>query len=150
MKLLLIFGGERITEFVLTNFEDEKRAHEKVTLAYTFALSGIKIAPGSTGAITSIMDNVLNLPMNLVPDQDAADPSTPWGMSKLIVEQMSEYYSKSDGWNEDGSLLSSHNKMPFSDFEYDEEYSPYEVSTTEQNDDKCNKEWFWEPLLETN
>ena len=63
-------------------------------------------------------------------------------------------YSETDGWNADGSLTNNFNKMPFSDFDY-EEYSAYKqddssiIDQTSGNE-QCKKEWFWEPLLETN
>jgi hypothetical protein len=103
--------------------------------------------------VTSLMDNVLNLPMsNLLGDPDI---STPWGLSKATVDEMSEY-AKSDGWNSDGSMTHGFNKMPVSDFVY-REYSTYKVDpscsdSTNQHYDggesKCAKKWHCEPLLE--
>ncbi len=132
--------------------EDQKIAHEQVALAYSFAYSGMATSPSSSEALKNIMDNVLGLPSNLLDGHGNPDISTPWGLAKSFVDQMSEY-AETDGWNADGSLSSNFNKMPFRDFDYEEysAYKPKENSLKQANSgNQCKKEWFWEPLLETN
>ena len=139
--------------------------HEQLATAYAFAYSATIIAPSSKGPISHIMDNVLKLPMSKL-FEEPIDSSTPWGLARLSVDEMTEF-SKDDGWNSDGSLTHTHNKMPFSDFAF-KAYSPYETSPNKPrsridvnifsdfarrgNDDKerCFEKWYWEPLLETN
>ena len=86
--------------------------------------------------------------------------STPWGLARLSVDEMTQFldemtqFSKDDGWNSDGTLTHTHNKMPFGDFAF-KAYSPYEALPSvprRGNDDKerCFEKWYWEPLLETN
>merc|ERR1711862_1060798 len=77
-----------------------------------------------TNAMVHIMDNVLELPMNLIME-GSPKTSTPWGLAKYYVDLMYEY-SVSDGWNADGSLANVFNKMAFNDFDYGDykTYSP--------------------------
>jgi len=144
--------GHDDNRICIDNFasEEEKNIHEQVAVAYTFAYSATIIAPGSKDTITDIMDNLLKLPMiNL---DGSPDIGTPWGLAKRIVDQMSDY-AESDGWNADGSLNHDFNKMPFSDFNF-EEYSVYDAlqasAANKYRSDKCNEEWHWENLIETN
>ncbi len=123
----------------------ELKVHQEVASAYAFAYSAIVIAPTSKDVITSIMDNVLKLPMSQLSGEP--DVGTPWGLAKATIDQLTEY-SKSDGWNYDGHLANDFNAMPFCDFDF-EEYSAYQVSRTKNSDKACKKDWNWEPLLET-
>lgn len=83
--------------------DEEKRIHEEVAIAYTFAYSAISAAPSSKTTITHIMDNVLKLPMSNVLSEMEPDLGTPWGLAKVRVEEMYKF-AESDGWNADGSL----------------------------------------------
>jgi len=135
----------------------EKRAHEEVAIAYTFAYSAIQLIPSLNDIVTNLMDNVLKLPMSNLFDNP--EISTPWGLAKANVDDMIEY-AKSDGWNSNGSLSHNFNQMPFSDFDY-KDYSSYlykvnpsSSSSIMRNqhyneESKCVKKWQWEPLLET-
>jgi hypothetical protein len=127
----------------------QKNAHEQVANAYAFAYGAISLSPTVTETVTHIMDNVLGLPMSKL--RGNPPMSTPWGLAKATVDQMSEY-AKSDGWNADGTLTHDFNKMPFSDFDY-EGYTSYKTQSNKNGDlrkSNCNKEWYWEPLLESN
>lgn len=128
------------------------KSHEQLATAYAFAYSAITIvAPCSKDILTNIMENVLMLPMSKLSGEP--DLGTPWGLAKATVDQIAEY-SKSDGWNSEGDLTHTFNKMPFSDFDYKNEYSAYQVASPKasksNNKMSCNKKWYWEPLLETN
>ena len=72
--------------------------------------------PETTKTMTDIMENVLGLPMSNL-DIVPAESGTPWGSVKTMVDETMEFVS-TDGWNADGSLSGSHNKMPYKDFEY--------------------------------
>lgn len=130
--------------------EDQKNAHEQVATTYAFAYSANSVSPNSVQLINDIMDNILGLPMsNLDGDPDI---STPWGLAKSYVDQMSQF-AETDGWNADGSLSNNFNKMPFRDFDYEgySAYKPQEGNSKNESDNhECKKEWSWEPLLETN
>jgi hypothetical protein len=131
----------------------ELHAHEQVATAYAFAYSAIVVSPSSKEIVIHIMDNVLKLPMSKVLVGEP-DIGTPWGLAKAVVDQMTDY-ANSDGWNSDGSLTHEFNKMPFSDFDYNE-YSAYRTTSQTSSSKKqptrkgCNSKWYWEPLLETN
>ena len=60
---------------------------------------------------------------------------TPWGLAREITDEMVEF-SMTDGWNSDGSLSNTFNKMPFSDFELGKEYSTYKTIPNEPRMDK--------------
>jgi hypothetical protein len=126
----------------------QKNAHEHVANAYAFAYSAISVSPTVSETVTHIMDNVLGLPMSNLEGNPLI--STPWGLAKATVDQMSEY-AKSDGWNADGALSHDFNKIPFSDFDY-EDYTSYKMQSNKEGNlrNNCNKEWYWEPLLESN
>ena len=126
----------------------EKKIHEEVALAYTFAYSAITLLPSLNDVVTNLMDNVLNLPMSNLMD-GTPDIGTPWGLAKATVNDMANY-AKSDGWNFDGSMTHDFNKMPFSDFDY-KEYSKYKVSPSSPLDRRncADEKWNWEPLLES-
>ncbi|VEU38101.1 unnamed protein product [Pseudo-nitzschia multistriata] len=131
-----------------------------LAITYAFAYSAMVLIPSITEPLTFIMDNVLNLPMSNLLDESPPDIGTPWGLARATVDDMTEY-SKSDGWNADGSLANDFNKMPFGDFDY-MEYSRYKakdslgsLNATALKEKVCGQDggerttWNWEPLLET-
>jgi hypothetical protein len=175
-----IFGkaDRRICMEDYDNLTDEENAHMEVTLAYAFAYSGVTIVPSIKDDIANLMDNVLGLPYaNL--DLPDPQPSTPWGLAKLTVDEMSEF-AESDGWNAAGAIGTGFNRMPYGDFSFEDRqgntYEPYHVQESgkvkKQKRDKVKKQerdtgssssdtsqegcktapdpWNWAPLLESN
>ena len=141
-------GNRRIC---IDKFDSEldMKVHEQLATVYSFAYSATIFVPESTEQVSFIMDNVLGLPMSNV-FNEPIDITTPWGLAREIIDEMFEF-SMTDGWNSDGSLSSTFNKMPFSDFQLGEEYSTYKTVPNKPRmmDKKCSKEWHWEPLLES-
>lgn len=97
--------GKKDMQICINEFasEQEKMLHEQVAIAYTFAYNAILAAPKCTNAILDIMENVLQLPMSNVLNHNEPDLGTPWGLAKARVDEIQDY-SKTDGWNADGSL----------------------------------------------
>ena len=123
--------GQNYKRIFLDEFASdlEMQAHEQVAMVYAFAYSAaIAVTPRSKEVITNIiiMDNILKLPMSKVLVLTGEpDVGTSWGLAKASNDQMT-VYPNSDGWNADGSLTHEFNKMPFSDFDY-EEYFMYKT-----------------------
>lgn len=69
------------------------------------------------------------------PKYDCSDISTPWGLGQAIVADAADIFSR-DGWNWDGSLSKTYNRIPYEDWRSE----PY------QPDRSC--ETCWQPLLE--
>ena len=121
---------------------DYLKLHESITAAYTFYYSAIILVPSAEEIIKPILES-FGLPAALL-DDESPDPSTPWGLARLVVDEMSESV-ENDGWNADGKLANEYNELPYSDFSVVGDngvtYKPYEVKT--------NEEWSWKPLLES-
>jgi len=128
--------------------------HQEIAIAYAFAYSASIRVPSSADAMQGIMEGFLNLPLSNLPADGEEDPATPWGLAKLAVDEMTAFIS-SDGWNADGLLANSYNKMPYSDFSIEgndgETYGGYEVDyingVPKGNGNK--RRWPWQPLLES-
>ena len=129
-----VFGRDAyricINEFAT---EDDLRVHETVAVAYAFAHSSILNVPQSKDGIINILENVLNLPYDLLLNSPPGDISTPWGLAKRAVEDIVEF-AESDGWNSDGSLTNTYNKQPYSDIPYykDDNGNVYESYDTKK------------------
>lgn len=142
---------------------EELNAHEQLANVYSFAYGFTQTLPESLAAVTAVMENILGLPMSNV-QSDSPDPSTPWGLAQVLVDEMADFMS-TDGWNANGSLSGSNNKMPYKDFEYTDEngneYTPYKPNPSKfkktgnnngNGKKKCKTPdpWNWEPLEDTN
>jgi len=160
-KALDIWGKEdnRICSTAFSTLR-EKQAHETVAAAYAFAYSGIKIVPKAEEGIRNVMENVLGLPMRYL--DGTADISTPWGLAKKVIDEGVDF-ARTDGWNADGSLRNTYNRIPYSDFDYEDSGNNYTAYVLKNNNKKNKKveldesgncvvtpsAWWWEPLLES-
>lgn len=64
--------------------------------------------------------------------------NTPWGLVNTISDEMLDVFSR-DGWNHDGSLSKTYNRVPYEDFRR-HPYSPHNPPSATR----------WAPLQETN
>ena len=119
--------------------------HEEVALAYAFYYSAIVLIPPSEDIMKPIFES-MRLPASFL-DFGNPDPSTPWGLAKIAVDEMAAFV-EDDGWNADGKLTTEFNPLPYSDFsivgDNGAAYNPYVVET-ERNDDN----WPWQPLVDS-
>mmetsp|Transcript_1965 Transcript_1965/g.3054 ORF Transcript_1965/g.3054 Transcript_1965/m.3054 type:complete len:522 (+) Transcript_1965:66-1631(+) len=109
--------------------------HRAVTLAYSNVWHAMEFAPASTNDVIAEATK-WNLDLNICDNQDCSDITTPWGLAKSILEDTKGIFAV-DGWNADGSLSSTFNRVPFSDWRS----NPYEPN--------LNNKKSWKPLQET-
>ena len=76
-------------------------------------------------------------------DFDCSDTDTPWGLPSALVGEAYQF-SIFDGWNADGSLSRTFNKIPYQDFRDDNDR--YIPSNSPWSLDEIDK---WQPLLES-
>mmetsp|Transcript_27444 Transcript_27444/g.40295 ORF Transcript_27444/g.40295 Transcript_27444/m.40295 type:complete len:524 (-) Transcript_27444:180-1751(-) len=90
--------------------------HRAVTLAYTVAFHFPEFLPTTGPEVREVVAS-WNLDINICddPNFDCTDISTPWGLAKSILEDTKAILAV-DGWNANGSLSSSFNRIPFSDW----------------------------------
>ena len=123
------------------------KLHERIAIAYTFYYSGITLVPSSEDTMRPVFENVLGLDVSRL---DSTDPGTPWGLARIVVEEMQETL-KNDGWNADGKLANEFNSLPYSDFDYTDEdgnaYEHYEVQP--RKGESTTSTWPWQPLVES-
>lgn len=147
--------------------EEERNAHEQITGAYVFAYSIVQTMPETTATMTDIMENILGLPMTKLFESDPPDIGTPWGMVKILVDEMMDFVA-TDGWNANGTLASARNPMPYKDFEYTDAqgncYTPYQPTPNRRRKQNVFRQegrrqnrrcrapdpWNWEPLEDNN
>ena len=148
--------------------KDTLMLHREIALAYAFYYSGIRTIPSSEKIIQPILESFGLPAANLY--ISPADPATPWGMARIVVDEMMASVVK-DGWNADGSYSNQYNTSPYSDFNFvdkhGEAYSSYKVKTEySRNNSKGIKKkskktpsalensrkgyWPWQPLIESN
>mmetsp|Transcript_42003 Transcript_42003/g.88149 ORF Transcript_42003/g.88149 Transcript_42003/m.88149 type:complete len:557 (-) Transcript_42003:353-2023(-) len=133
---------------------DYRKLHEELTSAYTFYLSAIThVVPEIEDTLGPIMRE-FGLDTALL-DIDPPDPSTPWGLSKILVNEFVPFL-ESDGWNADGSLTRKYNKLPYSDFSIvgsnGVAYNPYVVDTDPYVEPERQGKfdpWSWQPLIDS-
>lgn len=116
--------------------------HRQVALAYALifvtrnyfsqASSALELAYSAWGIDASKCDAV----------GSCSDLTTPWGLAKKFTDEM-KAYAATDGWNADGSLSHTYNKIPYQDWRRDP-YVPRNNPWTLQH--RKN----WQPLLEHN
>ena len=94
---------------------DYLNLHEVVALAYAFYYyySAVVLIPSAEETIKPILES-LGLPTALL-DTESPDPSTPWGLVKMAVNEMSASVMD-DGWNAKGKLTAEFIPLPYSDF----------------------------------
>lgn len=114
--------------------------HRRVTLAYAVSWGILQFFPEFTPQISAMLSE-WGLDFNRCPDGPGCSSlSTSWGLAWSIAEDSAQFALR-DGWNADGSLSRSHNKMPYQDWRPNS-YTP------------VNSSWIlpslnrWQPLLE--
>eukprot|EP00536_Pseudo-nitzschia_multiseries_P018310 jgi/Psemu1/70504/estExt_Genemark1.C_23710002 len=133
--------------------QEALKLHNEVAIAYAFYYSAVEIVPWSKPVLQPILESFGILVSNL--DIEPVDPSTPWGLAKIVVDEMTASVVE-DGWNADGSLSNDYNELPYSDFdlvgENGEVYSKYKVKAKKKkkkNNNSNSNQWHWQPLLES-
>lgn len=111
--------------------------HLRVAILYLVSYGGRLSTPSCAEEIDASM-NDLGLNMSLILEGNAT-VETPWGLAKTYLDETFAYLLENDGWNADGSMSRTYNKIPFSDYEYHDsdgnmwkpytpDNSPWEVS----------------------
>ena len=111
--------------------------HLGVAITYAAVYAGYQFMPYCADILKNLMEE-RGHPLSLLLDGDPK-LDTPWGLAKAYVDETSAYLLENDGWNADGKMSRSHNRIPFSDFSasdsagntwkpYQPQNSPYEVT----------------------
>lgn len=126
-----------------TNPEEEEffELHRAISLAFAFSsLIQLTTPPTIKEDIRNLMSS-WGLQEDICPGSPGCDTAdTPWGLAQAISEDVM-LFAKLDGWNADGSLSRSFNKIPFEDYRrrpYVPVNTPWRLSNSER----------WQPLLE--
>ena len=109
--------------------------HRRVTLLYVASYAGQTTNP-ELKSLFDTQSTTWGLDNNICDVEDCSDISTPWGLAFTLAQE-SKLWFDNDGWNHDGSLSSTYNKIPYKDWRS----NPY---TPDPNCDTC-----WQPLEET-
>ncbi|CAM9235018.1 unnamed protein product [Laminaria digitata] len=123
--------------------------HLGVAIIYAAVYGGYLAMPYCADILENLMEE-RGHPMSLLLDGNPG-VDTPWGLAKAYVDETTAYLVENDGWNADGQLSRSHNRIPFSDFSaydsagntwtpYRPQNSPYELSNERR----------WQPLMTSN
>ena len=124
------------------------KVHEEVATMLTFYYSAVTLVPSSKPMLDPVL-NMFGLDASLMELDDG--PSTPWGMAKLVVEEMAATVVN-DGWNADGKLANEYNTLAYSDFSTvganGVAYNQYSVNHDLKQTGNF-KFWPWQPLLES-
>jgi len=117
-----------------------------ITSMYAFYWSALTVIPGIEDTLKPIFES-LGFPTNLL-DTDSPDPSTPWGIA-VITRDDFDFHDENDGWNADGKLTTTHNSLPFSDFDLvganGVEYNSYNLDERP----RTRNDWPWVPLVDS-
>lgn len=109
--------------------------HLQTTLAYSVLWAMISFIGPVDGAFENLAAQ-WGLDLNICDTMDCSDISTPWGLAYSLLTDAKTIFSK-DGWNADGSLSSTFNRIPYADWRRNP-FSP-----------NLNYKDCWKPLLET-
>lgn len=90
--------------------------HLKIAASYVFTYASVLQMPYCAEDLTAQMED-LGLPLSLVTEGNPGT-ETPWGLAKVYVDEVFEYLLENDGWNADGSMSRTYNRIPFSDYAY--------------------------------
>lgn len=132
--------------------------HEQLSVTYAFSGIAVYLMPHIRSNIEAGFES-LGLNYSLI--DDPVDLSTPWGHARAIIEDL-EVIAEADGWNHDGSLTNTFNKLPYNDFSFEDVngdiYTPYKVDNSFNPEDfiikkgkrKLKDLYPWQPLIEGN
>eukprot|EP00903_Cladosiphon_okamuranus_P012371 g11596.t1 len=129
--------------------------HLSVAILYAVAYVGSKHMPWCADIVAAKME-ALGAPLSLLGGADGdpePSPDTPWGLSKVYLDEALSFMMENDGWNADGGLGGKEfNRVPFTgDFFYQDsagnEWNGYTPKNTPYKFKRRKK---WQPLLESN
>eukprot|EP00041_Stephanoeca_diplocostata_P006718 m.91970 g.91970 ORF g.91970 m.91970 type:complete len:555 (-) comp16513_c0_seq14:107-1771(-) len=122
--------------------DPEFAEHRHQTLAFVILFGCRNFLPDAVPSVEGLVSS-WNLDPAICSTSGACDDAdTPWGYAKLLADETLAY-SLNDGWNHDGSLSRSSNKIPFQDWRsnpYVPQNSPWDLESVSN----------WQPLLEHN